>query len=84
MALDVKKDVSFIANPEREILKIYIKEKLHLMIGIPTGIQSWMDEDKYTPYKIELYFENKNNIRLEYTNRDLWEAILDILDENLN
>lgn len=80
---DVSKDVSFIVNPDSEILKIYIKEKLHLMISTPNGIQSWMDEDKYVPYKIELYFDNKT-ILLEYTRRDLWEAILDILDENIN
>ena len=62
---DVSKDVTFIVNSQTEILKIYIKDKLHLMIGIPTGIQSWMDEDEYVPYKVELYFENKT-ILLEY------------------
>lgn len=84
MPLDIKTDVSFIVNPTTEILKIYIEDKLHLMIGIPEAIHSWMDEDKYVPYKIELHFKESKTITLEYTRRDLWECILDILDENLN
>lgn len=63
------------------LLKIYINNKLHLVILLASWVscQSWIDPSVEAPYKIEYYLRG-TSVLTEYDTIDKWLAILDILD----
>ena len=66
------------------IVKIYINDKLHLRLDVTkiTHVHSYNDTTcDYTPYKIEIH--GSNTILLEYSDSELWNKVLTILDSSL-
>jgi hypothetical protein len=65
-------------------IKIYINNKMHLRLNVDKiiHIHSYNDTTcDYTPYKIEIH--GSNTLLLEYSDIELWNKILDILDTYL-
>lgn len=66
-----------------ERLKVYINGQLHLHLKLLDliGFQSWIHGDK--EHFIEYYFAS-GKITTVYGNKEIWDKILDLLDNNLN
>ncbi len=66
-------------------LRIYINEILHLQIIMENhnGLQSWLEGTNNFNFFIELYKKGQPSVLCEYDDKERWETILKLLDENL-
>lgn len=66
-----------------ERIRLYMNGKLHLHLKLLdlVGFQSWIHGE--TEYFIEYYFETRDKITTVYGSRELWEKVLDILDQHI-
>lgn len=65
---------------------IYIDGILHFSMKEPKyrTMQAWLNGEKHKRiYVIEIYLKGIKPVRLEYTERDLWEKILCVFDKYL-
>lgn len=66
-------------------LRLYINGLLHLEIPMNghNGLQSWIEGSNKYMYFIQLYRKEGQAIRLEYDDKEIWESVLKLIDENL-
>ena len=66
-------------------LRIYINNVLHLQIMMKNydGLQSWLEGTKKFTFYIEIYKKDQPSVLCEYDERERWETILNLLDQNI-
>lgn len=65
-----------------EQLKIYINGQLHIQLKLldMVGFQTWIHGE--AEHFIEYYFSTRDKITSVYGDRELWSAVLDVLDKH--
>lgn len=71
---------------ESNLLKVFINNKLHIRLSLDKVIHlhSYKDtNDLNTPFKIDIYLIQSDNLLLNYSKKEHWEQILLILNQHI-